>query len=635
MAITIRDVREKYPQYDSISDDELADKLHSKYYPNLDKKDFYNRIGLQSEAKPEGWKGVAKDISQIPGALGKAIFPGIPNQIRGIASNPERLPGNVLQGIADLGQAPTAAMPALADYLASKGIISKETAAKTPLRPPNIENTFNKGHESGDILTQLLAGGVNVPGGVKAGTQAALKGTRALEKGLSKAAMPLKPSTYINSPLSREQLAANYRAAEGTQTPLGNIIDSPLLKGLFENVTSEVPFSGSDKITANIANQVKGKANKLFEASEAGLPPGERRGQLKTAIEAAYENQKKIKNELYMPVDEIAKAENFKVKLPSFSKTAKEFESLFEKSPLAQHDKEFSNTFNKFKNYKNPYIQNKSEILGPNGQPIAHEKIHPSIAEVKMFASRLEKEAANYNKSSTPSDRFLASKYEELAKSLRNDLKQNIEKNGSPELKSALSTADKNYAENFSQFLDSDVYKFTQDLDNMDNIINEIVKPGKSTDKYSRLEKIQNILPAEQKNIIGNEWLRRAIDKEGDLDPKQFARLIDSLGTKQFEALFPDAAYREQLLDYGRLRGMNEKSLSRMANPLTGQKAIKPAIIGSQITNAIGMGLTGHPLAVIASLVGPALGSKVLNQYLTSPAVRKNLIKKLMEKAES
>ncbi|MCG7492462.1 LPD38 domain-containing protein [Thalassobius sp. Cn5-15] len=46
--ITIAEVRAKYPQYKDMSDGDLADALHSKFYPQLDKADFYGRIGYSS-----------------------------------------------------------------------------------------------------------------------------------------------------------------------------------------------------------------------------------------------------------------------------------------------------------------------------------------------------------------------------------------------------------------------------------------------------------------------------------------------------------------------------------------------------------------------------------------------------------
>lgn len=44
--MNIAEIREKYPQYDSIPDQQLADALHEKYYPQLEKEDFYQRINF-------------------------------------------------------------------------------------------------------------------------------------------------------------------------------------------------------------------------------------------------------------------------------------------------------------------------------------------------------------------------------------------------------------------------------------------------------------------------------------------------------------------------------------------------------------------------------------------------------------
>jgi hypothetical protein len=46
---TISEVRQKYPQYADMSDQQLADALHSKFYADIPKADFYGRIGLGSQ----------------------------------------------------------------------------------------------------------------------------------------------------------------------------------------------------------------------------------------------------------------------------------------------------------------------------------------------------------------------------------------------------------------------------------------------------------------------------------------------------------------------------------------------------------------------------------------------------------
>lgn len=49
--MNLSEIRQKYPQYDHLSDGELAQSLHRKYYPNMDWVDFSNRIGLVESAQ--------------------------------------------------------------------------------------------------------------------------------------------------------------------------------------------------------------------------------------------------------------------------------------------------------------------------------------------------------------------------------------------------------------------------------------------------------------------------------------------------------------------------------------------------------------------------------------------------------
>lgn len=46
MAITIQEVRQKYPQYEDLSDKQLVDSLHSKYYSDIPINEFYAQVGL-------------------------------------------------------------------------------------------------------------------------------------------------------------------------------------------------------------------------------------------------------------------------------------------------------------------------------------------------------------------------------------------------------------------------------------------------------------------------------------------------------------------------------------------------------------------------------------------------------------
>src|SRR4051812_21569606 len=52
---TIAEVRQKFPQYNDMSDADLADALHRKFYSDLPKEDFDKKIGLSPQG-PTGTK---------------------------------------------------------------------------------------------------------------------------------------------------------------------------------------------------------------------------------------------------------------------------------------------------------------------------------------------------------------------------------------------------------------------------------------------------------------------------------------------------------------------------------------------------------------------------------------------------
>lgn len=45
----IKEIRDKYPEYNDMSDKQLADALHRKHYSDMNRDDFYSKIGLQTE----------------------------------------------------------------------------------------------------------------------------------------------------------------------------------------------------------------------------------------------------------------------------------------------------------------------------------------------------------------------------------------------------------------------------------------------------------------------------------------------------------------------------------------------------------------------------------------------------------
>jgi hypothetical protein len=67
----ISEIRQQYPQYKELSDRELADALHSKFYPDMELGDFYERVGLTKKGLGAAvGKGIESLISSGRTAIG-------------------------------------------------------------------------------------------------------------------------------------------------------------------------------------------------------------------------------------------------------------------------------------------------------------------------------------------------------------------------------------------------------------------------------------------------------------------------------------------------------------------------------------------------------------------------------------
>lgn len=100
MAMTLKEIRDKYPQYNSKSDTELADAIHGKYYPAIPKAQVYEKLGLTPEEEvpeeqPErtGLLGVGSDLAH--GVSGAAKFAlDVPNKLEKSGKYIEENPGS-------------------------------------------------------------------------------------------------------------------------------------------------------------------------------------------------------------------------------------------------------------------------------------------------------------------------------------------------------------------------------------------------------------------------------------------------------------------------------------------------------------------------------------------------------------
>jgi len=86
---TIADIRQQYPQYNDMSDADLAGALHSKFYSDMPKDEFHAKIGLKAQPatepeKPRAWSDVPLEaLKNIPSSAYDAAA-GMVGQAAGV-----------------------------------------------------------------------------------------------------------------------------------------------------------------------------------------------------------------------------------------------------------------------------------------------------------------------------------------------------------------------------------------------------------------------------------------------------------------------------------------------------------------------------------------------------------------------
>lgn len=101
--MNIKDVRERFPQYNDLSDDQLAQGIHKKYYPDMPFEDFSKKIGYSSQPKKEPEladkiRSVRETIAVTPkieefAKVGGAVSRGLQRGVLGFPGEAEKIFG--------------------------------------------------------------------------------------------------------------------------------------------------------------------------------------------------------------------------------------------------------------------------------------------------------------------------------------------------------------------------------------------------------------------------------------------------------------------------------------------------------------------------------------------------------------
>ena len=468
-------------------------------------------------------------------------------------------------------------------------------------------------------------------------------GSSAFFQGLGKGAKSLYSKLYpashvaeqVSPNLSIPNLTKSMQAAQGTSTPIGDILQSPGLKKTFENKIVPGLGSGGSEILGKIEGQIASKTDKVLDRLGGKYQGKDLNEVVKGTLDSAFSKQQTLKNELYGSVSDLAKLEKFEPDLPSFTSLAKETIAIIENSPLLSADPKTKQLFNKVMGFQNPTKDILSPIVDKHGKPLISKTLKPSITEVNVLANKLWDEGHKLSYSPVAQDRHMAGLFKDLATKARQDIRGQIESKGSKELQKAYLSATENYKKNFSQFLDKDIYKFLGDKKDGESIVREIIRPSKAHDKANRIKKIQSILPDDQKHLLGYSFLQSARNKDGELTAQAINKQLNSLGKRQFEALFPETSTQSKLKNLQRLYKLNPEALQRMSNPKTGARLSENVNILKDLGHAAGAGSIGGWAAALGTLGAKPVINKHLANKFTSEGFRNKVVDEIIKNTKT
>lgn len=267
---TLQDIKAQSPAYAALSDEELADKLYNKYYAGkLSRDDFNQKVGYT----PEKPKSTGQKVLDYTKNVGKGMLDTTDDIGQGLVEAPLKLGQMVSQGISSV----------LPKSVQNSSILNKiNTTDIDKLTAPlgsgrqNFAGQFSRGigeyapyglAAGENLIAQLLAGAVsgaaddpqNRYAGAAVGTAA-----NALPIGIGKGLEALRPSKLLKTSLSPSELQANTRAAQGTNTSLGSVLENPGLKKLYENTLTSLSFTGADDVAKSTAAATSDSAKKTL-----------------------------------------------------------------------------------------------------------------------------------------------------------------------------------------------------------------------------------------------------------------------------------------------------------------------------------------------------------------------------------
>lgn len=236
--MNLTNVREKYPQYDALNDDELARALHSKFYPQLEFAEFSKRIGYLKGSDPSEYDPQSPEFREKYGAQSDSNF--------------QNYRAGWGKGVTDLGRG-------AGQWL---GLVSRDDVQESRKLDADLMSTKagKAGNISGAIATTLPA--AFIPGAnTIAGSAAIGAATGALQPSVSTGEtltnIGLGAAVGGGSVLAGRGLSAGYQG--------GKSLVEPFTRGGQERIAARTltAFAGGPAAARTAAQNIDNAANVL------------------------------------------------------------------------------------------------------------------------------------------------------------------------------------------------------------------------------------------------------------------------------------------------------------------------------------------------------------------------------------
>lgn len=264
---TLQEIRQKYPQYDDLNDQQLADSFHSKFYSDLPKDQFYEKIGLSSAPLQQN-KSLDQEIERPFLQTAKNITVGTLGNLGDLAQEAVNLPSY----IGNVGAR------AIEKKIYGDNMIKPFDTSKINTVSPMIRKGFDKAtggltaprNKTEQIVQDIgeIGGGIIGPGAIESAAKSAANLISQTPKKILQKVTNITPKSR-GTLKAFEDAGINPRLADisegqGSKVIQNSLANFPFARASIEKATQEQ----IDNITKQLANITKSEGGTIPQAGK-------------------------------------------------------------------------------------------------------------------------------------------------------------------------------------------------------------------------------------------------------------------------------------------------------------------------------------------------------------------------------